>query len=68
MPKDRLFLTILKGTDHLSAEPVLACEDQDVVRAAMRVIGSELGRAPGADAPPIHLVPPDTTPSGTDDT
>ena len=59
MPKDRLFLTILKGADHLSAEPVLACEDQDVVRAVARVIGEELGRVGPTDDLPIRLVPGD---------
>ena len=57
MPKDRLFLTILKGADHLSAEPVLAVEDQGVIRVAIRVIGIELGRDGGTDEPPIRLVP-----------
>ena len=57
MSQEKLFLTILRGPDHLSAVPVLACEDQALIRAAARVIGLELGQDLHGDKPPIRLVP-----------
>ena len=56
-PQTKLYLTILRGTDPLSAVPVLACEDQALIRAAARVIGHELGQDRNVAEPAIRLVP-----------
>lgn len=40
---DRLFLTILRGPSPQRAEPILASEDQDLIRAVGRELGAQLG-------------------------
>ena len=59
-PHEKLYLTILRGADPFSAVPVLACEDQALIRAAARVIGLELGQDRN-DELAIRLVPEEPT-------
>lgn len=40
---DRLFITIFSGPSPREAQPILASEDQEVIRATLRALGRRLG-------------------------